>query len=169
MSVEGLLIALLKVEQRKKSEKISRKTRKKYQKEQENKQRAKELKNIHLNKKTEHFLEKIEEKLNRLKKHCNRDKNDLDYKGIRYIENLFGEVDEEDYYKPIKTKDPFNDNQIEYERRGDKNKNLSLEEYFDMIRPYLRDMINIHKTPIKLRYPLGKIIDNGSFGEWKIQ
>ena len=110
MSVEGLLIALLKVEQRKKSEKISRKTRKKYQKEQENKQRAKELKNIHLNKKTEHFLEKIEEKLNRLKKHCNRDKNDLDYKGIRYIEKLFGEVDEEDYYKPIKTKDPFNDN-----------------------------------------------------------
>ena len=37
-----------------------------------------------------------------------------------------------------------------------------------MIRAYLRDMINNHKTPIKLRYPLGKIIDNGSFGEWKI-
>ena len=70
--------------------------------------------------------------------------------------------------KPIKTKDPFNDNSIEYESRVDKNKNLSLEEYFDMIRAYLRDMINNHKTPIKLRYPLGKIIDNGSFGEWKI-
>ena len=55
MSVEGLLIALLKVEQRKKSEKISRKTRKKYQKEQENKQRAKELKNIHLKKKLNIF------------------------------------------------------------------------------------------------------------------
>ena len=55
MSIEGLLIALLKVEQRKKSEKISRKTRKKYQKEQENKQCAKELKNIHLNKKLNIF------------------------------------------------------------------------------------------------------------------
>ena len=55
MSVEGLLIALLKVEQRKKSEKISRKTRKKYQKEQENKQRAKELKNIDLKKKLNIF------------------------------------------------------------------------------------------------------------------
>ena len=32
-----------------------------------------------------------------------------------------------------------------------------------MIRPYLRDMINNHKTP------LGKIIDDDLYGEWKIQ
>ena len=83
----------------KKVKKYHEKQEKKYQEEQEKKQPAKELKNIY---KTEHFLEKIEEKLNRLKKHCNRDNNDLDYKGIRYIENLFGEVDEEDYYKTNK-------------------------------------------------------------------
>ena len=63
--------------------------------------------------------------------------DDLDYKGIRDIENLFGEVNE-DYYKPIKTEGAFNGNYIEYESRGDKNKNFSPEEYFDMIRPYLR-------------------------------
>ena len=63
--------------------------------------------------------------------------DDLDYKGIRDIENLFGEVNE-DYYKPIKTEGAFNGNYIEYESRGDKNKIFSPEEYFDMIRPYLR-------------------------------
>ena len=49
------------------------------------------------------------------------------------------------YYKPIKTKSAFNNNYVEYESRGDKNKNLSLEDYLDTIRPFLRDMINIHK------------------------
>ena len=34
-----------------------------------------------------------------------------------------------------------------------------------MIRPYFRDMINKHKTPINLKDPSGKIFD----GEWKIQ
>ena len=32
---------------------------------------------------------------------------------------------EKDYYKPIKTKSAFNDNYIEYESKGDKDKNLS--------------------------------------------
>ena len=30
--------------------------------------------------------------------------------------------------------------------KGDKYKNLSPEEYFDKIRPYLRDTINDNKT-----------------------
>ena len=38
---------------------------------------------------------------------------------------------------------------MEYESRGDKDKNLSPEEYLDMIRPYLRDMINNHKASSK--------------------
>ena len=29
-----------------------------------------------------------------------------------------------DYYKPIRTKDAFNNNYVEYESRGDKDKNL---------------------------------------------
>ena len=35
---------------------------------------------------------------------------------------------------------------IKYESKGDKDKNLSPKEYRDMIRPYLKDMINNYKT-----------------------
>ena len=56
---------------------------------------------------------------------------------------------------------------IEYKSRRDKYENLSLKEYLDMIRPYLRDLINYHKTPMKLS---DKVTNNESqFGEWKIQ
>ena len=65
-------------------------------------------------------------------------------RGIKNTGNLFGEVDK-DYYKPIKTKSAFKGNYIEYEIKGDKYKNLSPKEYLDMIRPYLKDMINDHK------------------------
>ena len=40
-----------------------------------------------------------------------------------------------------------------YESRGDKDSKLAIYEYFDIIRPYLRDMIDNHKAR----------------GEWKIQ
>ena len=60
---------------------------------------------------------------------------------MRDIENLFGEFDD-DYCKPIKIKGAFNDNYIEYERRGDKDKNLLPKEYLYIIKPYLSDMIN---------------------------
>ena len=53
---------------------------------------------------------------------------------------------DEDYIKPIKTNDVFNSNYIEYESKGDKNKTLSIIEYLNMIRPYLKDIINDHKT-----------------------
>ena len=33
-------------------------------------------------------------------------------------------------------------NFIEYETNGDRNKTLSIEEYFIKIRPYLKDIIN---------------------------
>ena len=45
---------------------------------------------------------------------------------MRKIEDLTNEIDEEDYYKPIKTKSAFNNNYIEYKSRGDKDENLSL-------------------------------------------
>ena len=86
--------------------------------------------------------------------------------GIRDIINLFDEINE-DYYKPVKTKSAFNNNYIEYESRGDKDKNLSPKEYIDMIWSYLRDVINNHKTPLK--GSLGKISDNNLHREWKIQ
>ena len=42
---------------------------------------------------------------------------------------------------------------MEYESRGDNDRNLSLEDYLNIIRPFLKDMINNHKA----------------HGEWKIQ
>ena len=56
-------------------------------------------------------------------------------------------------YKPTKTNDAFDSNYIEYEKKEDRNKILSIIEHLNMIRPYLRGIINDHKTQ----------------GEWKIQ
>ena len=48
----------------------------------------------------------------------------------------------EDYYKPIITKGSFNNNCIQYESRGNGDKILTVNEYLDIIRPYLEDIIN---------------------------
>ena len=89
---------------------------------------------------------------------------------IRDVKNLFGEFDE-GYYKPIKTMSAFDGNYIEYKSKGDKDKNLSPEEYLDIIRPYLSDMINTHKTPTNLRVHSrdGLINYKTQFGQWKTQ
>ena len=58
-----------------------------------------------------------------MERHQYSDNEDLEYKGIRQIEKLFSKINK-DYYKPMKTKDAFNDNYIQYESRGDKDKNL---------------------------------------------
>ena len=68
------------------------------------------------------------------------------------MRNLFDLSIDEDYYKPIITNDAFNSNYIEYESKGDKDKTLSIKEYLKMIIPYLRNIINDHKTQ----------------GEWKV-
>ena len=48
---------------------------------------------------------------------------------------------DEDYYKPIRTNSSFDDMYIEYDSKGNKNKALSIKEYFNIIRPYLTDLI----------------------------
>ena len=53
---------------------------------------------------------------------------------------------EEDYYKPVRTSNAFNNYYIEHDSNGDKGKILSVKEYLDMIRQYLSDIINDHKT-----------------------
>ena len=60
------------------------------------------------------------------------------------------------YFKPKKTDEGLaggRNNYAEYISKGDNNENLSPEEYLDIIRPYLNDLINDHKAT----------------GEWKIQ
>ena len=77
---------------------------------------------------------------------------------------------DEDYYQPTITKGAFNNNYIQYESKGDKGKNLSIKRYLNMIKPYLSDIINDHKTQGKWRiYSGNKIIEHKTKSEWKIQ
>ena len=74
------------------------------------------------------------------------DYDDIKCRGIRDVNSLFDLSIDESYYKPIKTNDAFNSNYIEYESKGDENKNVSIKEYLNMIRTNLRDIINDHET-----------------------
>ena len=66
---------------------------------------------------------------------------------LRNIKNLFGyEKEEENYYKPVRVNNFWSNNYIEYKSNGDKNK-ISVEEYLNKIRPYLKGIINNIKKP----------------------
>ena len=99
------------------------------QEKQEKKRYPKNLKRV------EEYFKKLKEDLNKLEKYQYNE--DLGYKGIRQIENLFDKIDEEDYYKPIKTFGGFDNEYMEYESRGDKDKKWSVKEYLYMIMSYL--------------------------------
>ena len=96
------------------------------------KEEEKELKNI------VKYFKDLKENLSKIKTYQYNTTHDTRY--------LFNEITKEDYYEPIETKSAFDGNYIEYESRGDNNYNLSLEEYLNIIRPYLRDMIDNHKA-----------------------
>ena len=99
------------------------------------------------------------------------DYDDIKYKGIRNVRNLFDLSIDEDCYKPIKTNDAFNGYHIECKRsKGDRGKTLSMKEYLDMIKPYLSNIINNHKTQGKWKvHSDSTIINYKTQGEWKIQ
>ena len=52
------------------------------------------------------------------------------------LDYLFNELNEEDYYEPTEIKNAFDGGYMLYESRGDKVAKLSIDEYFDTIRPY---------------------------------
>ena len=54
---------------------------------------------------------------------------------------LFEEQEEKYYYQPKRVSNFYNNSYIEYESNGDRNRKLSLDEYFWKIEPYLRDII----------------------------
>ena len=87
-------------------------------------------------------------------KNLKKDLEKLQKYSITYgLDYLFNKLDEGDYYESREVKSAFDRSYMLYESRGDKDSKLSIYEYFDMIRPYLRDMIDNHKAR----------------GEWKIQ
>ena len=75
---------------------------------------------------------------------------------MRNVRDFFDLLIDEYYYKPIITKGAFNNNYVQYESKRDKRKNVSIETYLNMIRPYLSDIINYHKNHGLVRYHSGK-------------
>ena len=100
-------------------------------------------------KEIERNLIELEENVSKTKKYYDYD--DIEYKGIRDVKDLFDLPIDEDYYKPVITSGAFNINYIQYETKGGKVKNLSMKKYLDIIRPYLSDIINDHITQGKWR------------------
>ena len=91
-------------------------------------------KGLSASKKTKKYLNKLVERIYKLNTYYDYD--DVEYKGIKDINDLFDFSISEDYYKPIIAKGTFNNNYIQYESKGDKDKILTISEYLDMIRPY---------------------------------
>ena len=60
---------------------------------------------------------------------------------IRDIKNLFDHEEEENFLKPVKVSNFWSNNYIEYESNG-QLKALSVEEYLNKIKLYLKDIIN---------------------------
>ena len=56
---------------------------------------------------------------------------------IRDIRTL---LEEEDYYKLKRVSNFWNNNYVEYQNNGDKDRNLSLDEYLNKMKSYLRDI-----------------------------
>ena len=77
-------------------------------------------------------------KLSRLKKENKAKKNRVN----RDIGKVFELEEEDSYYKPLRVGTFWGNNYIEYESNGDRNKTLSVQDYFNKIRPYLKDIIN---------------------------
>ena len=90
------------------------------------------------------LLEKNKEYLDELNKNIiEHDEEDF----IENIRDLFSVLD----YEPILIRTGFDDNYLEYMSNG--SNSLSFDEYLELIRPYLGDLINVYKTK----------------GEWELQ
>ena len=63
----------------------------------------------------------------------------------------------------------FNNDYIEYGSKGDKDKTLSIKEYFYMIRLYLSDIIIDNKTQGEWKiHSRNTVIANKTQEEWKV-
>ena len=70
----------------------------------------------------------------------NDNDNDDDFIGIENVQDLF----KMSIYKPTVVKSGYNNNCIKYRSEGDKL--LTIEEYLNLIEPYLRELLNDHKN-----------------------
>ena len=93
-------------------------------------------------KKTSKYLDELDKRILSLDKY--NDDDDYD------IENLCKISINKDYYEPKLNKDGYNNNYIEYKSEGDKLS--TIEEYLDLIKPYLKELINDHKKKVNGKY-----------------
>ena len=93
------------------------------------------------------YIKKLNNDLKKLQKY----QDNITY-GLDYLFN------EEDYYKPTDAKSAFDGNYVLYESRGDKDGKLSLYEYFDNIKPDLKDMIDYYKSKAEWKIQIMRII-----------
>ena len=106
---------------------------------------------------TKEYLDELDKKILKLGEYY--DDDDFEFKGIENVRNLFKILTTDEYlalmleiiYEPTIVKSGYNNNYIEYRSEG--NEILTIEKYLDLIEPYLRKLINDHKSK----------------GEWKIQ
>ena len=113
------------------------------------KSELKEIRNHLYNIENKNVLENSNEYLNELDKKIIK-LNEYNNNNDDFIENvrdLFNIVN----YEPILIKTGFNNNYLEYRSEG--NDSLSFEEYLNLIKPYLNDLIN----------------DKKDKGEWRLQ
>ena len=97
---------------------------------------------------TKEYLDELDKKVLKLDDDdYDDDDDDFEFKGIENVQDLFKIL----ICKPTVVKSGYNNNYIEYRSEGDKL--LTVEEYLALIEPYLRELINDHKSK----------------GEWKIQ
>ena len=93
----------------------------------------------------------------------------MNIKKIGSFRMLFKEFDR-NYYKPIKTAGGFagrNNSYIEQTNKGERYENVLPKGYFDVISPYLRDLINDHGPIVELNNNNNN--NNNNREEWKIQ
>ena len=94
----------------------------------------------------EDFIENFRDLFNnKLDKKINN--NNTNYDFIENIRDLFSIL----HYEPVLIKSGFDNNYLEYMGSGDNS--LSFNEYLELIKPYLYDLINAYKVK----------------GEWKLQ
>ena len=99
-----------------------------------------------INNTNDDFIENIKDLFNnKLDKKINNNNTNDEF--IENIRDLFSILD----YEPVLIKSGFDNNYLEYMSNG--NNSLSFNEYLELIKPYLYDLINVFKAK----------------GEWKLQ
>ena len=116
--------------------KLSKSDLKKIKKHLYNIENKKELLELEI---TKEYFDELDKKILELDEY-NHD--DDDFIGIENVQDLFKIL----IYKPAIVKSGYNNNYIEYRSEGDKL--LTIEEYLNLIEPYLRELIDDHKNKV---------------------